>query len=113
MKKERLCRRICNYILSLKIKSLANLTRDAIADEFDIPPSSLSTMFKQKIGIKIGEYINSTRINKAENLIKNRPDLTIENISKIVGIEKTQVFRNKFKEKFGINPGEYRKLYQK
>ena len=58
------------------------------------------------------EYLTERRLFESEKLLQQE-ETKISAISKRCGFSEPPFFIKKFKEKFGISPSEYRKLYQK
>lgn len=88
------------------------LTQDFIASLFYLNRSYLSTLFKQKTGMKFVDYLNDVRIEKAKELLINS-DRKMYHISKAVGYDNTKYFFRVFKKKVGYSPEQYRKIYRK
>lgn len=75
-----------------------------------LSPSYLSNTFKKVTGENIVNFINGYRISQAKNLLVST-NMTVEEIANAVGFETCRYFGNVFKKTVGINPTEYRKLY--
>lgn len=84
------------------------LTQDFIASLFYLNRSYLSTLFKQKTGMKFVDYLNDVRIEKAKELLVSS-DRKMYHISKAVGYDNTKYFFRVFKKKVGCSPEQYRK----
>lgn len=84
-----------------------NLSVTVIADEMRMNPSYLSTFFKEQTDITLTDYINTVRIEKAEEFIRDK-SLTISDISVKLGYGTTNSFIRVFKKYKGLTPGEYR-----
>jgi len=113
MRREDICKRIIEHIWSLELKDLTELTCYKIAEQFAINKNYLSRKFKNSTQMSLSNFIEHVRIKRSEILLETSQELTIDEISKLVGIEKCHQFRKKFKKKNGINPGIYRKLNKK
>ncbi len=83
------------------------LTQDFIASLFYLNRSYLSTLFKQKTGMKFVDYLNDVRIERAKELLRNS-DRKMYQISKAVGYDNTKYFFRVFKKKMGCSPEQYR-----
>lgn len=88
-----------------------NLTQDFIASLFYLNRSYLSTLFKQKTGIKFVDYLNDIRIEKSKELLTGTAQKTYQ-ISKAVGYDNPKYFFRIFKKKTGITPEQFRILHQ-
>lgn len=65
-------------------------------------------LVKQLTGKSFREYIHDSRCKLAAELLKNS-DVSVNDIINTVGYENGTFFRKKFKNKYGVNPLEYRK----
>lgn len=64
--------------------------------------------YKRKREIHLSKFIYHKKIQKSYTLLKNNFDLSIKDISNIIGYEKIENFRNAFKKYFGKTPSETR-----
>ncbi|WP_129596256.1 helix-turn-helix domain-containing protein [Anaerophilus nitritogenes] len=71
--------------------------------------TKLKATFKEVYKCTITEYIQNKRIRHAERLLTNT-DLTIYQISQIVGYKNASRFSQLFRKNTGLLPNEYRKL---
>jgi len=80
----------------------------SIAQELHYTNAYVCTVFKQKYGVTIHDYINMYRISRAKELL----DATQENLAAIaarVGYENDSYFSRVFKKAEGISPSDYRR----
>ena len=85
-----------------------SLTQEFVASLFYLNRSYLSTLFRQKTGMKFVDYLNDIRIEKAAELLKNS-DRKMYQISKAVGYDNPKYFFRIFKKKMGCSPEQYRR----
>lgn len=78
-----------------------------IAQEFHMSESCFSQYFKKYVNQTFSKYLETLRINKAWELIKQTND-TIEEISEKVGYSSALSFRRAFKKVVGMPPSGYR-----
>lgn len=71
--------------------------------------TKLKYTFKNVYKCTIFEYITNKRMSHAEHLLANT-DLSINQISQIIGYKKASSFSETFRKNTGILPSEYRKL---
>ena len=102
----KLIHRIMNYIN--ENYSDASLGLGMIATNFNISEGYVSSLFKEQAGINFTEYVETQRINKACDLLRNT-DCSINDISEKVGYNSVQSFRRAFKRIHGFSPSELRK----
>lgn len=77
------------------------------ADAVHISPHYLSKIFKEETGANYIDYVVTSKMDKARELLKET-NLSIEKITGKVGYAYAAYFRNKFKEYTGKTPNEYR-----
>lgn len=85
-----------------------NLSLGVVADIFQIREPYLSAIFRQTMGIKFSSYVESVRIEKAKEFLK-ATDISISEISEMVGYFSTNSFCRAFKRVTGISATEYRR----
>ena len=86
-----------------------NLSIQNISQSTHISQSVLYKYFRNYFSCTVGEYINTKRIEKSIELMKNT-DLSIEEISQAVGFASATYYGRMFKNKKGITPLKFRKL---
>lgn len=112
MKHDKLTEEVIIFILTRDIDELAELTRYKIADKFEVNETYLSKKFKKDTQMSLFDYIESAQVHTAAELLKERKELTISDVMRMVGVEKKQHFNKKFKKILGINPAQYRDLFK-
>lgn len=98
---------IRNVIEYINLNLDGELSLSNISSRFDKSSSFLSNQFKKETGITITSYIKERRIEEALRLIRNT-ELTIQEISQIVGIYDLSYFSKLFKSTTGVSPSQYR-----
>lgn len=83
------------------------ITLGFLADMFYITPNYLSTIFNEKNGMSLKDYVNKLRIETAKKHLEET-DMKISEISKIVGYNQLSYFGSIFKRFEGCTPNEYR-----
>lgn len=68
----------------------------------------LSRLFKKGTGMTPVTYLLKLRIDKARHLLRDRPDLSIEQIAQSVGLTDPLYFSRQFKRFYGQAPSVYR-----
>ena len=85
---------------------------DAVAKEAGMSPSHFSRIFRKVMGLSYQEYLNSRRITKARNLLRNCPQ-SVSEIAVSVGFADQTGFGRIFKKLTGQTPSAYRSLARK
>lgn len=86
------------------------LTVSSIAAIFSMPANALSKLFSRKAEMGVLHYIHKIRIEMACNLLLQQPEITVNEISALVGYASVLTFNRAFKSRYHMPPGEYRKM---
>lgn len=91
------------------------ISLEQVAKNVYLSPFYISKVFKEEIGETPINYLIKIRLENAKHLLLNQKDLSIKEISSIVGYEDAYHFSKSFKKYYGIPPAEYKKniLYNK
>lgn len=79
-----------------------------IANQLNVTPNYLSSLFHKKQGITFVKYLTETRMLKAKELLLSTPSLKVQEVTEAVGYYSTRHFTKLFKEQFGCYPSELR-----
>ncbi|HEY9595175.1 MAG TPA: response regulator [Spirochaetia bacterium] len=94
-----------------------DLSLTALARRFRIDPSYLSKSFKQETGCNIMLAIAKKRIEKAKEYIQHgdsgRKDLSLADVSYLVGYEDYSYFNRVFRKIAGLSPSAYKGAVQR
>lgn len=82
---------------------------DKLAEQFGYNRSYFSRMFKQVNRVSPVAFLASLRIGKARQMLRERPDLSVEQIAYSVGYEDALYFSKQFRKYYGQSPSAYRK----
>jgi AraC-like DNA-binding protein len=110
MKHEDIPRSVIEYIITRDVEELAHLNRDKLSEALGFHRNYLSDVFKAHTQMTLLEFINFEKMKRAERLLNTRSDLSVSDISRMLGIMKCKQFRIKFERVYGLKPGRYRKL---
>lgn len=84
-----------------------HISLDEIANYANLNKSYLCRLFKKEYGDSIFNYLNSVRMEKAAEMLKNNPNIYVQEVALAVGIEEPFYFTRRFKEYFGVSPRDY------
>lgn len=87
----------------------SQLSTTSIAEVLNLHPVYLGSLFKERTGEKLLDYIAGYRIEKAKNLLKEQPAVAMEDVGKMVGYDNVRTFSRVFKKYEGITPAQYKK----
>lgn len=83
-----------------------NLNISSLAEEMHRNPKYISKVFKEETGEGILDYINVMRIRKAQEIMLTR-NISVEEVSAMVGYASVRTFRRSFAKIVGMTPGSY------
>lgn len=84
------------------------ITIELMAEALGYNRAYLSTLFKKQTGLTPVSFLLKLRIDKARLLLRERLELTIEQIASSVGFQDPLYFSKQFKRLYGISPTDYR-----
>ena len=85
----------------------ANLSLNHIALLMNVNASYLSATFKKEVGQTLTDYVNSSRMELAVNILSHS-DKQIQVVSEECGILDANYFIKLFKKQYGITPTQYK-----
>lgn len=86
----------------------ADISLNRVAQEVDISPNYLSSLFHREMGTTFVEYLTARRMKKARELLRNSP-LRSGQIALAVGYRDPRYFSSLFKKIQGCTPLDYRR----
>jgi len=86
----------------------SHITIDDLARQFYVSNSTISHLFKQKMGVSLYRYITQRRLIAAKTLIGQK--LPLEEIAQQVGFSDYSTFYRAFKQEYGISPRQFAQL---
>lgn len=87
----------------------SDITLSSLAKNFSVSPEHFSRMFKKETGLGFSKYLNSLRLQHAEQLLKSADGQNITRIAESCGFEDSNYFSKKFKEAYGTSPKKVQK----
>lgn len=79
-----------------------------VAESLMLSPNYLGFLFKEECGETFSDYVSRKRMERARDLLDDS-NLKIYEIADRLGYKSMTYFHSRFKEFFGISPGDYRK----
>lgn len=81
---------------------------DELSEKFFLSKSYICRIFKEVTGYTVSEYLNIHRIKKAKRYLEET-DMSISEISHVLGYESLTYFERMFKQYMTLSPLKYRK----
>lgn len=101
-----------NPLLEFLQQNLAQpLSIDALAERAAMSRRTLTRHFKKATGMSVGEWIMTERLRRSQSLLEST-QLSIEQVAERSGFQSSITFRQAFREKMGVSPGEWRNTFQ-
>lgn len=113
MKKTSISDRVIEYILNCTLQELQNVTVYRLAKVFGVNRCYLARKFKSDKDFTLCEYLVREKLFRAVSILKDNNDITIKEISELIGFSNANYFIRIFKERFGTSPGRYREFILK
>ncbi|WP_020617294.1 helix-turn-helix domain-containing protein [Paenibacillus daejeonensis] len=115
---ERLRERCSNHSVAMQMKEKIDasyadpgLSLQSVSDEFGIPASHASVLFKKETGEKFIDYMLKVRLEHGRRMLLES-DEPVQAIAEKVGYSHVLSFHRAFKKLFGFPPGEYRAIHR-
>ncbi|ERN52571.1 helix-turn-helix transcriptional regulator [Alkalihalophilus marmarensis] len=105
-KMEIIIEEITNHIVEPHMEPL---TVSELAKKANMTPASFSRAFKRHTGFSPKEFINSCRIKKAKELMREKKDITLKEVADLAGFQDEFYFSKLFKKKEGVAPSIFKK----
>ena len=109
-KKERLSDRVVRFILCLNMEELGKLTKEKIAQVFEVEIAYLLEQFKKQKSITLQRYIIREKIHRAFFKLETNQSDSIESISNRLGFRRIDEFELEFKNYLYIPPKKFKEL---
>lgn len=81
--------------------------RETLAADMAVSSSTLYKKLRAITGQNINSFIMSVRLKEACRILRESPDVRINELCLMVGISTPKYFTKQFKEEFGMTPSEY------
>ena len=89
-----------------------NLSLEELSRIFYLQPNTISKNFRKAFEKNINSYIHSVRVSNAVRLLENQ-DISITELSEVVGYSSVNTFLRQFRESLGISPLQYKKQFER
>jgi AraC-like DNA-binding protein len=73
-----------------------------------VTPHQLSRIINDMTGMNFRNYLNSFRVREAQNLLHEKPDMSVIEIAFSIGFNSKSSFNDAFLKTTGVSPRDYR-----
>ncbi len=98
---------LTDTIRNEQLYTMPKFGRSDMIKHFHMSGKRISTLFSMA-GTSVPEFIRECRLEHARQLIDERPEMTLVEISKASGFVHASTFTVDFKNKYGVSPTKYR-----
>lgn len=98
-----------DHALDFIWNNYANIKVADISNYIGINRSYFTNIFKQRVGISPGKYLNCIKIRESAQLLASS-NLPIQEIARRIGYDNPLTFSKMFKRAYGVSPKHYRML---
>lgn len=99
--------RITDAVRFMETHFASDLTLDDVACQAGFNPSYFSYLFHKETGTTFLQYLNGIRLEHACMLLKDAPQLSIDEVSRQAGFRSTSYFHKVFRARFGMSPRQW------
>lgn len=89
-----------------------NLSLEELSRLFYLQPNTISKNFHKTFEKNINSYIRSVRVSNSVRILENN-DISITELSEVVGYASVNTFLRQFRESLGISPLQYKKQFER
>lgn len=86
----------------------AGPTLEQMAAVARLSPNHFASQFKRATGLPPHQYVILRRVERAKQLLRTAPDLSLAEVAVHVGFSDQSQFSRHFKRLFGVTPGQFR-----
>jgi YesN/AraC family two-component response regulator len=98
-------------ILYIEKNYMADISLQTLSDELMLHPNYISSLFGKYAGSNFKCMLEYIRIKKASELLLFEPDLTVSEISYLVGYNNERRLYDAFQKRLNCTPGDFRNTY--
>ncbi len=89
--------------------SAEKISLPELAKMCKVSSAYLSRRFKKEVGVGYSDYLSALRLERAEAMLREHPEMSVTEIAFFCGFNDSNYFSDKFKKQFGTSPLKFRK----
>nr|WP_024549761.1 helix-turn-helix domain-containing protein [Siccibacter turicensis] len=84
---------------------------DSLARTVNMSRRPFTRHFQKATGMSVGDWLNAERLQRSQELLEST-DNSVEAVAELAGFHSPVSFRQSFKTRFGVSPGEWRRTFR-
>ena len=84
---------------------------DSLARTVNMSRRTFTRHFQKATGMSVGDWLNAERLQRSQELLEST-DNSVEAVAELAGFHSPVSFRQSFKTRFGVSPGEWRRTFR-
>jgi len=101
---------VAEYVIGCRAREFACLNVNEIARRFEVSVPHLSRTFRADKGVGLHDFIFREKILRSRFLLIQQSDMAVKDVAAVLDICSTDYFIRVFKERFGVTPGQCRRI---
>lgn len=97
-------------VMSVTDEEFADMTVSTLAYALKVDRYKLLRQFKRQTNMTLSDFIFKEKMTRASFLLNLSDTITVREVAERIGFCTSDYFIKKFREYYGIVPGEYRRL---
>ena len=93
----------------IDINYMKSINNNTLSDHFGYVPAHLRELFRMQYEVSPMEYLQEIRLSKSKEMLRYQSQLSLKEISDLVGFNDSLYFSKVFRKANGMSPSEYRK----
>ncbi len=99
---------VASTVSYIKEHSGERISLSEMSKMWKVSVAYLSRKFKEELGVGFSDYLSLCRLQRAETLLLEAPEMSITEVAFSCGFNDSNYFSDKFKRQFGISPLKFR-----
>ena len=97
----------------MREKYMEDISIQTISEELMLHPNYLSTLINKHLKVNFSYLLDYIRLEKACEMLFSEPDMTIAELSYIVGYNSERRLYQAFSKRLGCTPGDFKKSLER
>jgi AraC-like DNA-binding protein len=108
MKDNNISAQVVRYVMTIPDEEFAGLSVSKLAELFEIDRFKLSRQFKKQTRMTLDSFLTREKMSRAAFLLLSKKDITVKDVSRLIGFCTSDYFTRVFRDYYGIEPARYK-----